>query len=795
MAINFEDFLTVDQKINTGGGQSFFTITAIEENNIEIKLKTGTAYTLLKKKIINRINNNKWENLNNLDPYEIGIAKYILKKIEQKTTDIKMSEKINKQELLDIYLTYQKKYDKDFLFYITEDKQNRKQKPFWFKNEYSNSDNLNGNIFKNNKYKLELNIGEGHSYSSVHIRLELKGKINKSSSNYLFFIGLLSKIKFLYADNEFCLIDEFKYDSEDFHSDFHFIKGDFSWENIVKCFLLNIIPEVKILAKKYNIKIEELFLSQKEFTKQLEEVNIFRARKKYIAITDIDFNCPSIGEKTFEKNQEYQKNTNIVNKQFKPINGIPLNQILYGPPGTGKTYSTVEYALKILGAEDRKDEIKSIGQLKEAFGSQVEFVTFHQSFSYEDFVEGLKANSDDGEINYSIENGVFKEICENASSKTEITNTNTVINDKTIWKMSLGEKNNTAEQYFNEASETNSLVLGWGSLIDFSKCNTREDVIETLHKSASVGEISAVNMFKNTMRVGDIVIISDGNYKFKAIAEITGGYYFDKESDLPQKRKIKWLQKFSNSLPVLDISRKNFTQTTINQPQYINKEILQTYLTESQKIENQKPHVLIIDEINRGNISRIFGELITLIEPSKRAGNDEEISVQLPYSKKELFSVPNNLYIIGTMNTADRSLALMDTALRRRFNFTEMMPDVDLVNGHFNEIYVGKILASINQRIEVLYDREHTIGHAFLMNVDTLPKLISAFKNKILPLLEEYFYDDWEKICLVLNDENAFYKKEEKELGNIKKTIYQKQDIDELEPKVFIKIYTETNAE
>lgn len=172
--------------------------------------------------------------------------------------------------------------------------------------------------------------------------------------------------------------------------------------------------------------------------------------------------------------------------------------------------------------------------------------------------------------------------------------------------------------------------------------------------------------------------------------------------------------------------------------------------------------VLVIDEINRGNISKIFGELITLIEPSKRKGRDEELDVTLPQSK-ELFSVPNNLYIIGTMNTADRSLAMMDTALRRRFDFVEMMPNTALFNGiDVNGIDLERMLATMNKRIEVLYDREHTLGHAFFMPVKALvdkddqaaafKELQSVFKNKIIPLLEEYFFEDWNKIRLVLGD-------------------------------------------
>ena len=180
--------------------------------------------------------------------------------------------------------------------------------------------------------------------------------------------------------------------------------------------------------------------------------------------------------------------------------------------------------------------------------------------------------------------------------------------------------------------------------------------------------------------------------------------------------------------------------------------------------DKNNKYVFIIDEINRGNISKIFGELITLIEDSKRNGKEEAMSVTLPYSQEE-FSVPKNVYILGTMNTADRSIALMDTALRRRFEFIEMMPDIRLLkkvvdkdnkdNENNKDIDIQKMLEKMNQRIEVLYDREHTLGHAFFMPLNdeenaTIDKLASIFKNKIIPLLQEYFYEDYEKIMLVL---------------------------------------------
>lgn len=174
--------------------------------------------------------------------------------------------------------------------------------------------------------------------------------------------------------------------------------------------------------------------------------------------------------------------------------------------------------------------------------------------------------------------------------------------------------------------------------------------------------------------------------------------------------------------------------------------------------ENTEPYVFIIDEINRGNISKIFGELITLIESTKRAGMPEAASAILPYSGDE-FSVPSNVYILGTMNTADRSIALMDTALRRRFQFVEMMPDSDVLRkihaDKVEDLDVAAMLDKINERIEYLYDREHTIGHAFFTDLKddaTLEKLQSIFEKSVIPLLQEYFYEDYQKIQLVLGD-------------------------------------------
>ncbi|MEO5945991.1 MAG: AAA family ATPase, partial [Chitinophagaceae bacterium] len=162
-----------------------------------------------------------------------------------------------------------------------------------------------------------------------------------------------------------------------------------------------------------------------------------------------------------------------------------------------------------------------------------------------------------------------------------------------------------------------------------------------------------------------------------------------------------------------------------------------------------KNYVLIIDEVNRGNVSQIFGELITLIEEDKRTGKEEALTAVLPYSKKP-FTIPPNLYIIGTMNTADRSVEALDTALRRRFTFELMEPDSSKIIESPEGINLVKLLDTINSRLEALLSKDHTIGHAWLMKIDTIAKLKAAFKSKILPLLQEFFYNDYAKIGLVL---------------------------------------------
>lgn len=506
--------------------------------------------------------------------------------------------------------------------------------------------------------------------------------------------------------------------------------------------------------------------------------------------------------------EEYKQSIPTKEQEVKPdsddgddlnINIVkqPLNQILFGPAGTGKTYHTIDQALKILDSsliEELESEDNSYDReaLKNKFNEfvtkgQVKFVTFHQSFSYEDFIEGIRAESietelENGEkiqtLQYPVKDGIFLELCKSATTKVKKSSNKNSINLSNIqpWKMSLGRAG-YEEDVYDYCMNNNCILLGWGDDLDFSSCKNRKE-IEDYMKSNGYEEYlkdypssaSFVHNFKNVMKLGDLVIASDGNHKFRAIGKITGNYEFLKgeNEELPdfrQMRKVEWLRQYIPSLPNdrLLKSDKNFSMQTLYKLTHIDSNKLSQLLAEDSVEDfNEKNFVIIIDEINRGNISKIFGELITLIEPNKRKGEAEEISVILPYSKSE-FSVPNNVYIIGTMNSSDRSLTGIDIALRRRFDFTEMPPKPEALKDiEIEGINLDSLLDKINRRIEVLLDKEHCIGHANFMSLNhesAIKDLANIFRKKVLPLLQEYFFEDWSKINMVLND-NGMLKKE-----------------------------------
>lgn len=468
----------------------------------------------------------------------------------------------------------------------------------------------------------------------------------------------------------------------------------------------------------------------------------------------------------------------------------PLNRILYGPPGTGKTYLSKRLALSILeekSIEDITKQYPSPSAITEQFkkyqeSGQVIFTTFHQSFSYEDFIEGIKpviaGDSQDetpdaeieslGRIGYKVIPGVFKQIADQArsykSSASEgdvstYTLSNSIdVEEKTFFKMSLGNtQQDEGQKVYNYCIANNCIALGWGGRNDFSKAETEEKILSKFEDAGGAKsryEVTAMKCFRLWMKKGDIVLISDGNLLVRAIAQIEGDYYFDSKSPIGPKhfRKVTWLLKDAR-IPVNELYQKQFSQQTVYMlwDNDIKRDFFTTSKTKALKNPN---HVIIIDEINRGNVSGIFGELITLIEEDKREGRKEAIEVKLPYSK-ETFSVPDNLYIIGTMNTADRSVEALDSALRRRFSFEEMPPQYDLeeLSRQVSGIPLKDVLLTLNSRLEKLLDKDHKIGHSYFMlqnGVDIRTGFIESFYKNIIPLLQEYFFGDYGKIGLVL---------------------------------------------
>jgi 5-methylcytosine-specific restriction protein B len=424
-----------------------------------------------------------------------------------------------------------------------------------------------------------------------------------------------------------------------------------------------------------------------------------------------------------------------VEQEKKDID-MSLNTILYGPPGTGKTYYTINTALEIIDSEFYENNKNNRDALNEKFeeykkSGQIVFITFHQSYGYEEFIEGIRANTNDDTISYSIEDGSFKLISDKALENYK--------NHQNYLTIGSHEKQVNIELLMNDYSNY---------------------VSEELEKGNEVLITSDAGIPNKTL-LGSVNRASDGSFK---------SFYTSGSVNKQSLTRSIIIRDFQNFINGEIQSYQNIEPRYDSQSSYHGNAIyyfelytaLQSYFdrdeakytldTDEVKLKN---FVLIIDEINRGNISKIFGELITLIEPNKRLGADEIASIALPYSQKP-FTVPNNLYLVGTMNTADRSIALLDTALRRRFEFIEMMPKHTLdeisVDVEDKGINLQEILRVINERIEYLYDRDHTIGHSYFMGINTLNKLDEVMKNKIIPLLQEYFYDDWEKIQIVLGD-------------------------------------------
>ena len=502
------------------------------------------------------------------------------------------------------------------------------------------------------------------------------------------------------------------------------------------------------LSNDINLIVDKIILNMQWFKElplnEIQDININTLESKSL---EVENNVQQISSKMENKN-------------------MPLNQSLYGSPGTGKTYHTIDKALEILGKnlESRDDKKAKFDEYVKK--GQIVFTTFHQSYGYEEFVEGIKPRIDSKEnskeIEYEIKDGIFKELCEKALDNYE----NSILNaDELNKKIELKEK---VENFLNWLLETNE----------------------------PIGKTKGGNFFVVEIDNKTIVIYSEGVERFDGIFNLNLSIFME---------LLKCKDEFNNATEMFKkVFNRDYADRT--HTYYFNlvkkfKAYEEKQLTA--KIENNKnndnslkPYIIIIDEINRGNVSKIFGELITLIEASKRIGEKEELKVTLPYSGKE-FGVPKNVYIIGTMNTADRSITSLDTALRRRFEFIEMMPDVSKLSMDCEGINLQELLKAINTRIEYLLDREKTIGHAFFISVENLEDLKKVFKNKIIPLLQEYFYNDYALIDAVLNKngmleisvENKDYLKNMTEFIESDKIVYKFSDSNNWSKDTFIKIY------
>lgn len=421
--------------------------------------------------------------------------------------------------------------------------------------------------------------------------------------------------------------------------------------------------------------------------------------------------------------EEYEKMIELSHKTMgdnKRSFSHPKNLILYGPPGTGKTFSTKRKAVEVLlnGNIENVDIDAEFKKLKAE--GRIEFVTFHQSYSYEQFVEGISVLTKDGNVVYEVRDGVFKSISNKAK------NPESNLNDMIEWLC-------------NELDEKEILTLK----------SSRSEFTVTYRGTNGFWAIPTNSTIEH-------------NVSFNSLRK----YYENPQNALiPNRTYAKGIYNYllEKGLKAIDYSSEM----------------------------SQKNFVLIIDEINRGNISKIFGELITLIEDDKRLGEENEIIVTLPYSGEQ-FGVPPNLYIIGTMNTADRSLVQLDTALRRRFEFEEMMPkyhetdnlkalkDSEKIqklewgnSGKVDEFDLSLFLFKLNEKISEQYDREHQIGHSFLMKVNSILKegydndskelysLKRAWENKIMPLLQEYFYANYEDLAKVIGVSEYLSKKDD----------------------------------
>ena len=437
------------------------------------------------------------------------------------------------------------------------------------------------------------------------------------------------------------------------------------------------------------------------------------------------------------------------------------NIVLYGAPGTGKTYDVPELAVRLcdpsfMAAEPSREEIVSrYNQLKTE--KRIAFTTFHQSLDYEDWIEGLRpVVNENSQVTYEIESGIFKKLCEEAERPVVKDKQVGISDNAVVWKVSLaGTGDNDVRR---ECMENNHIRIGWDGYGPVISDETDWSVYNGEGKQI-------LDAYINKMKIGDIVMSCYSSQTIDAIGVVVSDYEFeDKFPNYKRVRRVNWLVKNINENIVEMNDGKTMTLGTVYRLNSITldnvKSILEKYDTSSKMEENDKAYVMVIDELNRGNVSKVFGELITLLEADKRKGRINAESVVLPYSKKA-FHIPNNVYLIATMNTADRSLGSLDYAIRRRFAFIAEKPFGLEVEGFDEDLFekVSRLFVkNFDEYKESGWDptmklepadtlsdeykpEDVWIGHSYFLMQDEEDNTSNRLLYEIIPLLEEYVRD------------------------------------------------------
>lgn len=508
-------------------------------------------------------------------------------------------------------------------------------------------------------------------------------------------------------------------------------------------------------VKSYGGEIQQIMLN---------EIKGFKNKPLNLAVQTLFWCMKDYMKEKLEKKMTTETNNSSKGTWYDDVVRIwerRKNIVLYGAPGTGKTYDVPELAVRLcdpsfMAAEPSREEIVSrYNHLKTE--KRIAFTTFHQSLDYEDWIEGLRpVVNENSQVTYEIESGIFKKLCEEAERPVVKDKQVGISDNAVVWKVSLaGTGDNDVRR---ECMENNHIRIGWDGYGPVISDETDWSVYNGEGKQI-------LDAYINKMKIGDIVMSCYSSQTIDAIGVVVSDYEFD--DSLPnykRVRRVNWLVKNINENIVEMNDGKTMVESSVYRLNSITlndvKSILEKYDTSSKMEENDKAYVMVIDELNRGNVSKVFGELITLLEADKRKGRINAESVVLPYSKKA-FHIPNNVYLIATMNTADRSLGSLDYAIRRRFAFIAEKPfglDVEGFNENLFEKVSSLFVKNFDEYKESGWDQtmklepadtlsegykpeDVWIGHSYFLMQDEEDNTSNRLLYEIIPLLEEYIRD------------------------------------------------------